>query len=85
VTSTATLTLFAPPAAAGTELVLWGDAGVTTMPRRTEVDEVTALATAAQELAASAEAGRAHPLDVRLGARIVEVLADAERQTRSRS
>jgi hypothetical protein len=54
------------------------------MPRRTEVDEVTALATAAQELAASAEAGRAHPLDVRLGARIVEVLADAERQSRTR-
>ena len=84
-TSTATLTLFAPPAAAGTELVLWGDAGVTTMPRRTELDEVTGLATAAQELAASAEAGREHPLGVRLGARIVEVLADAERQTRTRS
>ena len=84
VTSTATMTLFVPPAAAGSELTLWGADGVTSMPRRTEADEVSALAIAAQESAASADAGRAHPLDVRLGARIVEILADAESQARTR-
>ena len=83
-TSTATMTLFAPPAAAGSELTLWGPGGITSMPRRTEVDEVSALAVAAQQLAESAETGRSHPLDVRMGARVVEVLADAERQARTR-
>ena len=83
-TSTATLSLFAPPAAAGNELTVWGDSGITAMPQRTEVDEVAALSVAAQELAACAAAGRPHPIDVRLGARVVEILADAEAQVRTR-
>ena len=63
---------------------VWGEAGVTVMPSRSSTDEVAALAVAAQELAASVEAGRPHPLDVRLGARFVEILAEAEAQVRSR-
>jgi predicted dehydrogenase len=83
-TSTVTLTLFAPPAAGGVTMSLWGEDGTTAMPTRAASDEVTALAVAAQQLAASAGSGRPHPLDVRLGARFVEILAEAEQQVRSR-
>jgi predicted dehydrogenase len=83
VTSTVTLSLFAPAAAAGVDLRVWGAPGVTAMPQD-DGDDVEALATAAQELASSVETGRPHPLDVRLGTRIVEVLADAESQVRAR-
>jgi predicted dehydrogenase len=84
VTSTLTLSLFAPSAAAGVDLRLWGDAGVTAMPQDGEEDDVLALATAARELASCAESGRPHALDVRLGTRVVEVLAEAESQVRAR-
>ena len=83
-TSTATLSLFSPSAASGSELTLWGRSGVTSMPQRTAVDEVAALAAAAEELAAAAAGDVPHPLDLRLGLRVVEVLADAEQQVRSR-
>ncbi len=83
-TSTVSLTQFAPPSAGGVSMSVWGESGVTAMPSRSSTDEVTALAVAAQELAASVEAGRPHPLDVRLGARFVEILVEAEGQVSTR-
>ena len=80
VTSTASLTLFAPPAAAGFEAAVWGDAGVSTMPIRPEGSESDQLATAAHELVESALNGAPHEVDVTFGARIVELLASAQAQ-----
>src|SRR4051812_34688596 len=71
--STATLTQFAPPAAEGFEAAVWGESGVSLMPRRPDAF-VDALATAAEELTAAA-AGQPHPLDVAFGTRVVELIA----------
>jgi predicted dehydrogenase len=79
-TSTAELTLFAPPAAAGFEMAVWGDVGVSRMPARPDGDESDLLATAAQELVESALTGVPHEVDVTFGARNVELLADAQEQ-----
>ena len=79
-TSTASLTLFAPPAAAGFEAALWGDAGVSPMPVRPDRSLSQRLALAARELVESARTGVAHEVDVTAGARIVELLADAQEQ-----
>jgi predicted dehydrogenase len=82
VTSTATVTISAPEAAAGTTVFVWGEAGRSIMPA-TAVNPVTALSVAATELAAGATAGRlSHPVDVRFGRDIVKVLTDAEAQLR---
>ncbi len=79
-TSTATVTLSAPPAASGNNLFVWGEAGRSVMPA-TPVDPVDALCVAAAELVSSAEAGgRAHPCDVRFGRDVVRVLAQAQAQ-----
>jgi predicted dehydrogenase len=79
-TSTATVTLSAPPAASGNNLVVWGEAGRSVMPA-TPVDPVEALSLAAAELVTSAETGeRAHPCDVRFGRDVVRVLAQAQAQ-----
>ena len=80
VTSTASLTLFAPPAAAGFEAAVWGDVGVSPMPARPDRPPSDLLAIAAQELVESALSGAPHEVDVTLGARIVELLADAQAQ-----
>lgn len=80
VTSTASLTLFAPPAAAGFEAAVWGEAGVSPMPPRPERPLCGLLTVAAQELVESARSGRPHELDVGFGARVVELLADAQGQ-----
>jgi hypothetical protein len=80
VTSTALLTLFAPPAAAGFEAAVWGDAGVSPMPVRPDRSLSDLLAIAAQELVESALSGAPHEVDVNFGARIVELLADAQAQ-----
>lgn len=78
-TSTASLSLFAPPGGTSFETGLWGTAGVTTAPQRdTEAHE--SLAIAAAELVVAAESGVPHPVDVAFGARIVELLASAEDQ-----
>ncbi|WP_300607911.1 Gfo/Idh/MocA family oxidoreductase [Trebonia sp.] len=78
--STATVTLSAPPAAAGNSLFVWGAAGRSIMPA-TPVDPVAALRVAAGELAAAALAGQcAHPCDVRFGREVVRVLAAAQAQ-----
>lgn len=79
-TSTATLTLEAPPTAAQVGLTLWGPAGTTAMPAPT-TSPAEALKVANEELRATAgRGGRSHPCDVRLGRDIVEVLARAEAQ-----
>ncbi len=80
VTSTASLTMFAPPAAAGFEAAVWGDAGVSPMPLRPDRSPAELLAIAAQQLVESANSGEAHEVDVNFGARIVELLADAQEQ-----
>lgn len=79
-TSVATVTLSAPPAAVGTSLFVWGEAGRSVMPA-TPVSAVDALRVAVTELAAVAGAGRmAHPCDVRFGREVVRVLASAAAQ-----
>ncbi len=78
--STAVLTLFAPLAAAGFEAAVWGDVGVTRMPVRPDRSASDVLAIAAQELVQSALSGGPHEVDVTFGARIVELLADAQAQ-----
>lgn len=80
VTSTATLTLTAPPAAAGFELSIWGVAGRSALPGG-EWPAGEALRVALSELAENARAGRSrHACDVRYGRDIGRVLAMAERQ-----
>ncbi|HEY3529452.1 MAG TPA: Gfo/Idh/MocA family oxidoreductase [Nocardioides sp.] len=78
--STASLTLFAPPAATGFEAAVWGDSGVSPMPLRSDRSEAGLLAVAAQELVESARSGASHEVDVAFGARIVELLAEAQAQ-----
>ena len=80
VTSTASLTVFAPPAAAGFEAAVWGDVGVSPMPERPDRSPSDLLAIAAQELVESALSGEPHEVDVAFGARIVELLAGAQAQ-----
>ncbi len=78
--STATVTLSAPPAASGNSLFVWGEAGRSVMPAG-PFDPVEALRTAAAELAAAAAPGAVpHPCDVRFGREVVRVLAAAESQ-----
>jgi predicted dehydrogenase len=82
--STVTLTQFAPPAATGFEAVVWGEAGLSPMPPRPEELFVEALTTAAEELVAAA-GGEPHELDVAFGARVVELIADAQAQVDARA
>ncbi|MGH8869750.1 MAG: Gfo/Idh/MocA family protein [Actinomycetes bacterium] len=82
-TSTATLTLSAPPAATGFALTLWGVSGTSVMPTGS-TPPVAALGLAAAELVGGVNAGRtSHPCDVRLGRDVVHVLAEAQRQVDS--
>jgi hypothetical protein len=84
-TSTATLTLEAPTAAINVEMSLWGPGGLTTLPRDS-ADPKVAYTTALNELIANVGAGRtSHDCDVRFGADIVHVLADAEAQIAKRA
>jgi predicted dehydrogenase len=79
-TSTASLTQFAPPTAAGFEAAVWGEVGVSPMPARPDRPLSDLLAIAAGELVESALSGEPHEVDLGFGARIVEVLADAQAQ-----
>ncbi len=79
-TSTATLTLFAPPAAAAVEVLVWGDPGTRWMPERSDDDASRALGRAATALVESAATGVADPAALALGVRVTELLAEAERQ-----
>ncbi|MEV6172451.1 Gfo/Idh/MocA family oxidoreductase [Streptomyces sp. NPDC051954] len=75
--STLTLSLTAPPAAAGTEVELRGEAGVTLLPEGSE-GAVTALVRAADALLTAARTGESHPCDAAFGLRVTEILATAE-------
>ncbi len=78
--STATVTLSAPPAAAATNVYVWGEAGRSIMPNYAW-DPVECLRTALSELLAMVETGQVkHPCDVQLGRDIVHVLAAAQSQ-----
>ncbi|CAM5616655.1 Gfo/Idh/MocA family oxidoreductase OS=Streptomyces tendae OX=1932 GN=GUR47_04860 PE=4 SV=1 [Streptomyces tendae] len=75
--STLTLSLTAPPAAAGATVELRGRTGVTLLPEATE-GPVPALRRAADALLAAAGGGRPHPCDAAFGLRVTEILAEAE-------
>jgi predicted dehydrogenase len=79
-TSTVSLTQFAPPAAAGFEAAVWGEAGLLHMPPRPEGSLSGPYATAANELVAAAVSGERHAVDVGFGTHVVELLANAQAQ-----
>ncbi|MEV0174638.1 Gfo/Idh/MocA family oxidoreductase [Streptomyces sp. NPDC050803] len=76
-TSTLTLSLTAPPAAAGAAVELRGEAGVTLLPASTE-GAVPALMRAADALLTAARTGTSHPCDAAFGLRVTEILAAAD-------
>ncbi|MFE1029394.1 Gfo/Idh/MocA family protein [Streptomyces sp. NPDC058818] len=75
--STLTLSLTAPPAAAGATVELCGGAGVTLLPESAE-GPVPALLRAADALLSSAGGGHPHACDAAFGLRVTEILAEAE-------
>ncbi len=77
-TSTATLALSAPRAAAGSWLDVRGEHGISTLPG--PADPVGALRVVVSELAANARSGDvAHPCDVAFGRSVTRVLTAAQR------
>ncbi|MGW2812086.1 Gfo/Idh/MocA family protein [Streptomyces sp. NPDC001415] len=76
--STADLSFTAPPAAAGVEVSVLGEAGRAVMPGWGGA--LDAFAGAIDALLDAARTGVPHPCDVRFGARVTELLADAEEQ-----
>ncbi|MEB3960254.1 Gfo/Idh/MocA family oxidoreductase [Streptomyces kunmingensis] len=79
--STATLSLTTPRAAAGTTVELRGPAGALTMPLGGTAQE--SFAVAVDVLLESARTGVAAPCDARFGLRLTEILAAAERSLES--
>ncbi|MEV2212288.1 Gfo/Idh/MocA family oxidoreductase [Streptomyces sp. NPDC050997] len=75
--STLTLSLTAPPAAAGAAVELRGEAGVTALPESSE-ELGSAVARAVDALLDSARTGRPHACDAAFGLRVTEILAAAE-------
>lgn len=75
--STLTLTLSAPSAAAGATAELRGESGVALLPASSE-GAVTALGHAADALLAAARTGEPHPCDAAFGLRVTEILVEAE-------
>ncbi|MGW0769331.1 Gfo/Idh/MocA family protein [Streptomyces sp. NPDC002676] len=75
--STLTLSLTAPPAAAGAEVELRGESGVALLPRGTEAP-VAALTRATDALLTAADTGRPHPCDAAFALRVTEILAMAQ-------
>lgn len=82
--STVMLTQFAPPAAAGFEVAVWGESGLLHMPPRPDEGFIQAFATAAEDLVASADSGEPHEVDLAFGTRVVELLSDAQAQLDAR-
>lgn len=76
-TSTATLSLQAPPAAVDNETVLWGEHGLARMPPRGAGSSQLAFANAVVQLVAAAS-GADNPIDVHFGVQVVELLHAAE-------
>ncbi|WP_328991067.1 Gfo/Idh/MocA family oxidoreductase [Kribbella sp. NBC_01245] len=78
-TSTASLSLSAPPEGSNFDTGFWGSGGVISPPERsTPVVECFSLAVT--ELIAAAESGDSHPTDVVFGAQVAALLAGAEAQ-----
>ncbi|MCF4136137.1 Gfo/Idh/MocA family oxidoreductase [Streptomyces sp. Tue 6430] len=75
--STLTLSLTAPSAAAGSGVEIRGETGVARLPE-SAADAATALRRAADALCAAARDGRPHPCDAGFGLRVTEILAEAE-------
>ena len=75
--STVTLSLTAPAAAAGRAVELRGAAGSSVLPEQ-QADGVAAFRRAVDALTDSARSGVPHPCDVRFGMRVTEILAAAE-------
>ncbi|MFH8798418.1 Gfo/Idh/MocA family protein [Streptomyces sp. NPDC017936] len=75
--STLTLSLTAPPSAAGAAVEIRGEAGVVRLPESAS-DAATALGRAADALGAAARNGRPHACDAAFGLRVTEILAEAE-------
>lgn len=75
--STMTLSLTAPPAAAGAVVELRGEAGVALLPESSD-RMVMALGRAVDALCTAARSGRPHPCDAAFGLRVTEILAAAE-------
>lgn len=75
--STATLTLSAPPEAAEAALTLYGTRGRAELPRWEGA--VGAFGAAVDALLAAARTGEAHACDARFGLRLTEILTEAER------
>ncbi|MFJ9539642.1 Gfo/Idh/MocA family protein [Streptomyces sp. NPDC101225] len=75
--SSLTLSLSAPAAAAGTAVELRGESGVAELPAGSG-NAVTALVHAADALLTAAGTGRPHPCDAAFGLRVTEILAQAE-------
>ncbi|MDT6987650.1 Gfo/Idh/MocA family protein [Streptomyces lusitanus] len=75
--SSTTLSLTAPPAAAGAMVELRGVSGVTALPQARH-DAVAAFGRAADALIAAAGSGRPHPCDVRFACTVTRILATAE-------
>ncbi|MEV0179766.1 Gfo/Idh/MocA family oxidoreductase [Streptomyces sp. NPDC050625] len=82
--STLTLSLTAPPAAAGAVVELRGEAGATLLPRSSE-GAVPALTRAADALLAAARTGRPHSCDAAFGLRVTEILTTAETRLNGRT
>ncbi|MEV6053777.1 Gfo/Idh/MocA family oxidoreductase [Streptomyces sp. NPDC052107] len=75
--SSLTLSLTAPPAAAGADVELRGEAGVTLMPGSSE-GAVPALSRATDALLTAVRTGRPHACDAAFGLRVTEILATAQ-------
>ncbi|CCK25305.1 oxidoreductase [Streptomyces davaonensis JCM 4913] len=75
--STLTLSLTAPPAAAGAGVELRGETGVTRLPASAQ-GAVSAFARATDALLAAVRTGRPHPCDAAFGLRVTEILAEAD-------
>ncbi|WP_141208422.1 Gfo/Idh/MocA family protein [Streptomyces griseorubiginosus] len=75
--STLTLSLTAPPAAAGAGVELRGAGGVTRLPESSE-GAVPALVRATDALLTAARTGRPHPCDAAFALRVTEILTEAE-------
>ncbi|TWD79316.1 putative dehydrogenase [Kribbella amoyensis] len=78
-TSTASLSLSAPPDGTTFETGIWGETGTRLFPRG-ETPPEESFRVAVQELVAAAESGDTHPVDVGFGLRVAELLASAEAQ-----
>ena len=78
-TSTASLSLFAPPEGSNFETGVWGESGTAILPE-SDTPFVESYQLAVEELVAAAESGDSHPVDVAFGTHVVELLASAEEQ-----